>query len=198
MSRFLNLHRPDPYRLFEAVLRRSRLGIRAAYDAAFAADLRCKELMQEERFLGARGQPFGFPLFGGDVDAGRFITPEVVERRAALWAEAQAEDLQTDFQASVVVLWADDTLRRFERSVLKARGESDKRVRSDLRSGRCLDDAAARRDEHVATRVRLGRRSGHRVSLRPADGDHEGCETSIQHHRGPSARVRHRKTRTDS
>jgi hypothetical protein len=126
MSRFLNLHRPDPYRVFGAVLRRSRLGIRAAYDAAFAADLRCEELRQEERFLGARGQPFGFPLFGGDVDAGRFISPEVMERRAALRAEAEAEDLQTDFQASVVVLWADDTLRRFERSVLKREASGPK------------------------------------------------------------------------
>lgn len=119
MSRFVNLHRPDPHRLFGAVLRRSQLGIRAGYDAAFAADVRCKELMEEERFLGARGQPFGFPVFGGDADTSRFPTADIIERRAALWAEAQAEDLQTDFRASIVVLWADDMLRRFERDVLK-------------------------------------------------------------------------------
>jgi len=119
MSRFLNLHPPDPYRLFGAVLRRSRLGLTTAYDAAFEADRRCKELMLEHKWLSARGKPVGFPLFGGDADAARFPTAEQIERCDALWAEAEAEDLQTDFQASIVLLWADDTLRRFERGVLE-------------------------------------------------------------------------------
>jgi hypothetical protein len=119
MSRFLNLHRPDPYRLFAAFSRRSALGLRAAYDAAFAADMRCKELMQEERWLSARAQPLGFPVFTGDIGDDEISPLELAERREVLWAEAEAEDLQTDLQASIVVLWADDTLRRFERGVLE-------------------------------------------------------------------------------
>lgn len=118
MSRFLNLERPDPYRLFAAVLRRSRLGIKAAYDAAFAANVRCNELMDEERLLSARSQPFAFPMFGDDIGYDPYAAADVAERRAELWAEAQAEDLQAEFQASIVVYWADDSLRRFERSAL--------------------------------------------------------------------------------
>ncbi len=119
MSRFLNLEGSEPYRLFAAVLRRSRLGIKAAYDAAFAADARCNKMMDDERLLNARSQPFAFPMFRDDVEYDPSTAADVAERRAELWAEAQAEDLQAEFQASIVVYWADDTLRRFERAVLE-------------------------------------------------------------------------------
>ena len=122
MSRFLNLGDTDPYRLFGAVLRRSRLGMQEAHRAAFAADARCTELQQEERFLGAR-RSYGFPFSGIAGDSFADVDPASVgqesERRDELWAEAQAEDLFADQQSSILILWADDTLRRFCRGVLK-------------------------------------------------------------------------------
>lgn len=60
-------------------------------------------------------------MFTGDVDTPQFSALELAERRDALRAEAEAEDLQMDLQASIVVLWADDTLRRFERRGLGAK-----------------------------------------------------------------------------
>lgn len=122
MSRFLNLGDTEPYRLFGAVLRRSRLGMQEAHRAAFAADARCTELQQEERFVGAR-QSYGFPFsaFVGDISAevDPASSAKNSERRDDLLAEAQAEDLFADQQSPVLILWADDTLRRFCRGVLK-------------------------------------------------------------------------------
>lgn len=123
MSRFVMIDKPDPYRFFGAVLRRSRLGMHDAFHAAFAADARCRELMDQDRFLGASALgPLGFPVFSGIAGLDEKREPvdygAIAERRDALRAEAQAEDLAADQQATIVVLWADDTIRRFARGVL--------------------------------------------------------------------------------
>lgn len=125
MSRFLKLGNSDPYQLFVAVLRRSRHGMQEAHRAAFEADARCSELQREERFLAFSQASYGFPfpVFRGDISgeqAGEQQSlEEIVARRDDIWVDAQAEDLFSDQQASVLILWADDTLRRFARGVLK-------------------------------------------------------------------------------
>jgi hypothetical protein len=122
MSRYLKMGNLDPHQLFCAVLIRSRRGMQEAHRAAFEADARCSELQREERFLGFAQSSYGFPIpvFGGDVtgsETGQSLE-EIVARRDRIWIEAQAEDLFADQQASILILWADDTLRRFARGVL--------------------------------------------------------------------------------
>jgi hypothetical protein len=123
MSRYLKLGNSDPYQLFCAVLTRSRRGMQEAHRAAFEADARCSELQREERFLGFSQSSYGFPfpVYGGDPkEKGEHQSlDEIVARRDEIWIEAQAEDLFADQQASILILWADDTLRRFARGVLK-------------------------------------------------------------------------------
>ena len=112
MSLFLKIYDLDPYQSFIATLRRSRLGMRAAFSAAFAAHARCVDLMQQERWLTARSSPLPFPVFAGNIVAVP-TGPKVVAQREELRAEAQAQDLQTDMQASVLLLSVDDMLQRF-------------------------------------------------------------------------------------
>ncbi|MBD5654754.1 MAG: hypothetical protein IAI50_06185 [Candidatus Eremiobacteraeota bacterium] len=121
----------DPYQLFGAILHRSRLGLQEAHRAAFKADSRCSELQREEQFLGFEQSSYGpdLPFLRGDAHfAGteRRSLEEIVARRDEIWAEAQAEDLFADQQASILVLWADDALRRFARGVLKRAPSFDK------------------------------------------------------------------------
>jgi hypothetical protein len=61
MSRFVNLGNHDPYRLFAAVLARSRRGMEEAFYAAFAADARCSQLMKEEQLLSISITPPSVP-----------------------------------------------------------------------------------------------------------------------------------------
>jgi hypothetical protein len=103
MSRFLKLERLDPYRLLAVFLGRARLGLVAAYDAAFAAAHRSSMLSREMDYLIFRAHEENV---SHDV--------EIDELSFA----AQAEDLQSDLHASTVVLAADDAIRRFAAGVL--------------------------------------------------------------------------------
>ncbi len=117
MSRFVKLERLDPYTLFGSVLRRSRLAMKAAYDEAFAAHHRCTELFREHQwasFDDARG-PFSVASqIAGALPQQRRSKEELDQ----MFVDAQAEDLQADYQASIVVLFADDTFQRFAGGVL--------------------------------------------------------------------------------
>jgi len=115
MSTFVKLDDSDPYETFAVVMRRSRLGMNNAYLAAFAAHIRCAQLLQDHRW-GTIGvsDAFGFPIFG---------VPEPVRQGPseaelhAMWLDALAEDFQADQQASPVILVADDSLRRLARGI---------------------------------------------------------------------------------
>jgi hypothetical protein len=115
MSLFVNFEDLDPYVLFGAVLRRSRLSMQAAYEASFAAYLRCIRLLEDYRFGSApRFGPLGFPVFAqteGDLPQ---ISPAELD---AMWSDAIAEDFQADHQAAPVILTADDALQRFAKGV---------------------------------------------------------------------------------
>jgi hypothetical protein len=121
MSRYLNFGSSDPYQLLGATLRRSRPGLQVAHKAAFEADARCGQLQREELFLGFKQSSHGLPFMGDaslpDGDP-RSLT-DIVARRDEISADAQAFDLLADQQAAIMILWADDTLRRFARGVLK-------------------------------------------------------------------------------
>jgi hypothetical protein len=103
MSGFVRLDRLDPYELFGAQVRRSRLAIRTAYDEAFAAWDRRKELLQEHQWSSAYGGQMA-TKFEADLDR--------------MWDEAIAENIQADIQAGIVVLVTNDALQRFARGVL--------------------------------------------------------------------------------
>jgi hypothetical protein len=117
MSLFVNLEDFDPYLLFAAVLRRSRLSMQTAYEASFAAYLRCVNLLQDHRFGSApRFGPLGFPVFADTrhEDDTPQISPADLD---AMRSDAIAEDFQADHQAAPVILTADDALQRFSKGV---------------------------------------------------------------------------------
>lgn len=117
MSTFLKLDESDPYETFAVVMRRSQLSMRSAYNAAFAAHIRCADLLKSHRWGSfSMSDPLGFPVFG----LGDSAPPEPLSRAEldGMWLEALAEDFQADMQAAPVILTADDSLRRFARGVL--------------------------------------------------------------------------------
>jgi hypothetical protein len=106
--------RPDPYKLFGAQFRRSRLAMETAYDDAFAAwDRRC-ELMKEHDWSSDYG---GMEVPWSDAYGGQ---PPALPRADLdrMWDEALAENVLADCQASIVLLVADDAMQRFARGVL--------------------------------------------------------------------------------
>lgn len=116
VSLFVNPDSLDPYVLFSTVLRRSRLGMQTAYDASFAAYLRCAQLLEDHRFGSApRFGPLGLRVFADAPDETSAPTPAELD---AMWADALAEDFQADHQAAPVLLTADDALQRFAKGVL--------------------------------------------------------------------------------
>lgn len=117
LSRFLRLDKLDPYQALGAVLRRSRLSMERAFQASFAAHLRCGELLQEHIWGSARrADSFGFPIFGGERAARESSVD--ARRLDELWLDAIAEDFQSDQQAAPVILTADDALQTFAKGVL--------------------------------------------------------------------------------
>jgi hypothetical protein len=115
MSRFLKLDRLDPYRLFGSVLRRSRLGMKAAFDEAFAAHARCSELLKRHQWLSFDESRDVFAAFRHSRNGRKpTATPGDLEQ---MYPDAQAEDLQADYQASIVVLFADDALQHFAKGL---------------------------------------------------------------------------------
>lgn len=118
MSRFLKLEKLDPYRLLGSVLRRSRSGMQTAFDAAFESHARCTELLEEYRWSRMSTNAI-FNQFGYEREGARTRRPSIDEATLErTYAEAQSEDLQADYQASIVVLFADDALQRFAKGVV--------------------------------------------------------------------------------
>jgi hypothetical protein len=94
--------------------------MKAAYDAAFAAHKRCTDLLTEHHWSQIDSddvfEQFGLTSSGSGLRRRRpTATEEDLER---IYSEAQAEDLQADYQASIVLLFADDALQRFAKGVL--------------------------------------------------------------------------------
>lgn len=116
MSRFLKLERLDPYRLFGAVVRRSRLGMKAAFDEAFAAHTRCTDLLKEHQWLSFDERKDVF----GALHSSRNLSQPALTRADLdqMYLDAQAEDLQADYQASIVILFADDALQHLAKGLL--------------------------------------------------------------------------------
>ena len=114
MSRFLKLHSADPARRFGTVLRRSWPSMDSAYLAAFGANARCTELLEEERWLAAAAlPPLPFLQFSTPVES----PVDLADRREALWLSAEAEDVQADLQAGTVLLAADELLQTLARGL---------------------------------------------------------------------------------
>lgn len=157
MSRFLKLHRVDPARRFGTVLRRSWPSMESAYIAAFGANARCTELLDEERWLAVAALP-PLPFL-------QFSTPAVppgdlADRREALWLSAEAEDVQADLQAGTVLLGrrriAADSRPRPCRAGARARPADQRRP---------ILDAVAHGHKCDSPRYPMGRRSGPALSV---------------------------------
>jgi hypothetical protein len=88
-----------------------------AYDAAFDAYQRCTELLQEHEWSQIDTDDVFEQLGLYDSGATRWPTPSQEELQR-MYAEAQAEDLQADYLAGVLLLFADDTLQRFAKGVI--------------------------------------------------------------------------------
>lgn len=86
----------------------------AAYLAAFAAHERCSVLMNEAVFMDFASVPtlhdFGLMTVSRDYGAR-------AKRREELQPAAEAEDVQADLQAGLVLLTTDDALQRFARAI---------------------------------------------------------------------------------
>lgn len=113
MSRFVRMEIRDPHVTFATTLRRLQPAIERAYYAAFAASDASNDSLKE----------YQWALF--DDSYADEITGEAfprIERGSvdgeALYANAIAEDVHCDMQATVVVLFADDLLQRFAQKVL--------------------------------------------------------------------------------
>jgi hypothetical protein len=117
MSRFLNMSRQDDFEQFAATIRRLREPMKRAYLAAVDASNLSNELLDESMYRSAMAHEGNvFDLF---MERPRSANPTDDARLAReLHLAAEVEDMQADWQASAVVLFADDTLRRFKRRVL--------------------------------------------------------------------------------
>jgi hypothetical protein len=117
MPRFLKLETLDPYELFASTMSTSRFAMRNAYAAAFEAHSRCSELLREHHWSQIETDDIFEQM--GLYDSG--LPKRPVPPRAELdrmYAQAYAEDLQADYLAGVLLLFADDALQRFAKGVL--------------------------------------------------------------------------------
>jgi hypothetical protein len=117
MSRFLNMNQHDEYEQFATTVRRLREPMKRAYLAAVEASNLCNEMLHESMYRSAMAQEFNvLDMF---VERPRSAYPaKDMQTARELHVGAEVEDMQADWQATVVVLFADDTLRRLKRRVL--------------------------------------------------------------------------------
>ncbi len=113
MSRFVRMEIHDPYVTFATTLRRLRPAIERAYYAAFAASDASNGALKEYRWA-SFDDSYASELMGKMLPR---IERDSVDREI-LYANAIAEDLHCDMQATVVVLFADDLFQRFAQKVL--------------------------------------------------------------------------------
>lgn len=113
MSRFVRMEIHDPHVTFATTLHRLRPPIERAYYAAFAASDASNGALKEYQWASFDDS------YAGEV-MGKMLPR--IERgsvdREVLYANAIAEDLHCDMQATVVVLFADDLLQRFAQRAL--------------------------------------------------------------------------------
>lgn len=113
MGSFVNLNWLDPYELLAYKLRLSRHAMTVAFDHAVEAYLRCHEILDEVR---AQSMKDGTPDWLSDFDYAEDNEPPYNARVRQY--EAQVQDNLADWQASVVLLFADDALQTFARAIL--------------------------------------------------------------------------------
>lgn len=113
MSRFVRMETHDPHVTFAATLRRLRPAVERAYYAAFAASDASNDSLKAYQWA-SFDDSYADELMGEVFPR---IEPASVDREV-LYANAIAEDLHCDMQATIVVLFADDLLHRFARKIL--------------------------------------------------------------------------------
>ena len=116
VTRFIKLERQDPYRLFASSLDAARLGMSNAYYAAFESYVRCSDLLKEHEWSQIDTDDLFEQL--GLYDSRLRRPTASQEELQRMYADAQAEDLQADYLAGILLLFADDTLQRFAKGVL--------------------------------------------------------------------------------
>lgn len=117
MPRFLKLETLDPYELFASTMSTSRFAMRNAYSAAFEAHLRCSDLLRQHTWSQVDTDDVFEQIGLYDSGLPRRQVPSRTELDR-MYAQAYAEDLQADYLAGVLLLFADDALQRFAKGVL--------------------------------------------------------------------------------
>lgn len=115
MSRFLNLNRYDEYERVAVTLRRMREPMRRAYIAAVEASNLCNDMLDESMRRAMAHNRDALNVFRNPT---RSADADDMRSAHEIHLAAEDEDSTADWQASVVVLFADDVLRRFKRRVL--------------------------------------------------------------------------------
>lgn len=116
MSLFVNFDDLDPYTLFAAAVRRTRLAMCNAFDAAFKAYNDACSLLERHAYENIHDEHGVYELMGLEhVRKTPRMNPEALKQ---LHAQAVAEDRQADYQAAPVLLFADDALQRFAKGLL--------------------------------------------------------------------------------
>jgi hypothetical protein len=117
MPRFLNLNQLEDYDQLAHALRRARSPMERAYLASVEASNLCNDMLDESMYRSAMAQEYdALDMF---MERPRSADPaKDMQKARELHVAADGEDMQADWQASVVVLFADDVLRRYKRRVL--------------------------------------------------------------------------------
>lgn len=156
MASFVKMEWLDPYELLASRLRLSRRPMTLAFDEAFRAYTLCHEILREARWAQFDGSvpELYWQAVSGERD---FAQPDYdFERRQY---EAQVEDNLSDWQASLVLLFADDALQDFARGVL---GKSHNTL--DGYGPAYTDTTNSGRPVHVTTLLRAGTNAIRHVS----------------------------------
>lgn len=122
MTRFVNPYRQDSYRVLASTLSVSRLAMKAAYDAAYVAYVRCTDLLHEHMWSQVDTENV-FEQLGLTLDESALTPRRPTKTHVELqemYAESYAQDLQADYQAGMVLLFADDGLQRFAKGLLES------------------------------------------------------------------------------
>jgi len=115
MSSFVKLEWLDPHQLFASRVRLSRHAMKIAYEEAFAAFQRCHALLKDGLWAEFPGDPSGW-FYAMATGEAQPAPPR--ESISDLHYAAQVEDNLADWQASIVLMFADDALQCFARGVL--------------------------------------------------------------------------------
>lgn len=112
MGSFVRIYTLEPAELLASSLLMSRRNMTRAFDEAFGAYLRCHEILREINWESC--PQIDDMLTLGDVEDEARDSYDVSARHY----EAQVEDNLADWEASTVLLFGDDVLRTYARSLL--------------------------------------------------------------------------------